>query len=46
MLKRALASGYTFVGFDEVLDDQDSELNLLNPPLSLVEVKKIKVGYS
>ena len=42
MLKRALASGYTFVGFDEVLDDQDSELESPESPLELSRSKKDK----
>lgn len=42
MLERALASGYTFVGFDEVLDDQDSELESLESPLELSRSKKDK----
>jgi hypothetical protein len=42
MLVRALASGYTFVGFDEVLDDQDSELESLESSLELSRSKKDK----
>lgn len=42
MLTRALESGYTFVGFDVVLKDQDSGIQSLGSPIELSRSKKDK----